>query len=335
MSWGRISHPSDMFAIGDEVEVMILDIEKEKGRVSLGLKQKTENPWLKIQEKYPVGGRVNGVVVNMTNYGAFVEIQQGVEGLIHVSEMSWTKRINHPSEVLNIGDKVEAVVLNVNADAQKISLGLKQIEENPWGKVFEKYTVNSKVKGPVRNITDYGVFIELENGIDGLIHISDMSWTKRINHPSELFQKGQEVKAVVLNVNADNKKISLGIKQLSDDPWQTIEDRYSIGQEVKGVISRITKFGIFVALKKDTIEGLIHTSQIKLEQGKTLEDIYKEGEEIVGYISNLDVEQRKLGIVFDKDFKAEEIPSEDEDKSKKKKVVIENPDLTDELQEDK
>ncbi len=312
MSWGRINHPQDILKIGSHIEVMILDIDKSHNRVSLGIKQKTENPWIKILEKYPIDSKVRGKVVNLTNYGAFVELEEGIEGLVHISEMSWTKRINHPSEVVKLGDVGDVVILNINADDQKISLGLKQVAVNPWLLVEDKYKIGAKVKGALKNITDYGAFLELEEGIDGLIHISDMSWTKRINHPTELFQKGQIVNAVVLSVEPENKKISLGIKQLESDPWVKIKEQFSIGDEIKGSISKITKFGLFVLLDKNSVEGLIHYSQINISPDEKLEDKFKEGEKISAYILKIDSEERKLGLTLDPE-KINEESSQDSD----------------------
>ncbi|MBN1521554.1 MAG: 30S ribosomal protein S1 [Candidatus Aureabacteria bacterium] len=295
MSWKRISHPSEMLAIGDEVDVVVLDFDKEKERVSLGLKQKTKNPWEDINKKYPVGVRIKGRIVNIMPYGAFVELEEGIEGLIHISELSWTRRINHPSEMLAIGDNVECMVLNLDKDQQKISLGLKQLEPNPWEKASEKYKVGDKISGRIRNITSYGAFIELEEGIDGLIHISDMSWTKKINHPSEIIKKGDVVEAVILEVDIDNKRIALGLKQLEPNPWQEVEKKYNIGQSVKGKVTKITNFGAFIDLG-DKIEGLIHISQVGTGHVEKIEDVMQVGDEVEAKIINVDAGEKKIGL---------------------------------------
>jgi small subunit ribosomal protein S1 len=294
MSWGRINHPSQMVTVCDTVEVMILDIDKEKGRVSLGLKQKTDNPWTKIPEKYPVGTRIKGKVVNLTHYGVFVEIEEGVEALLHISEMSWTRRVAHPSEILTVGDEIEAVVLSVNTSEHKLSLGLKQIQENPWDSVEEKFKEGMRLSGQVRNLTDYGAFVEIAEGIDGLIHVSDMSWAKRVNHPTEILKKGETIDAIVLSVDRDNKKIALGLKQLEEDPWETTVLNYKPNQEVQGKVVKLTKFGIFIVFDQG-LEGLIHSSQLNI-QGSKIEDVYKEGDDIRAYIGKVDLEQRKISL---------------------------------------
>lgn len=294
MSWGRINHPSQMVTVCDTVEVMILDIDKEKGRVSLGLKQKTDNPWTKIPEKYPVGTRIKGKVVNLTHYGVFVEIEEGVEALLHISEMSWTRRVAHPSEILTVGDEIEAVVLSVNTIEHKLSLGLKQIQENPWDSVEEKFKEGMRLSGQVRNLTDYGAFVEIAEGIDGLIHVSDMSWAKRVNHPTEILKKGETIDAIVLSVDRDNKKIALGLKQLEEDPWETTVLNYKPNQEVQGKVVKLTKFGIFIVFDQG-LEGLIHSSQLNI-QGSKIEDVYKEGDDIRAYIGKVDLEQRKISL---------------------------------------
>ena len=295
MTWGRISHPSEMLKVGDSVDVMIIGIDKEKERVSLGLKQKTQNPWESIGQKYPVGNKVQGKVVNIMPYGAFVELEEGIEGLIHISELSWTRRINHPSEVLSVGDVVEVMVLNIDKDSKKISLGIKQTEFNPWTVIDQKYPVGSRVHGRVRNITPYGVFLELEEGIDGLIHVSDLSWTKKITHPSEFVKKGDELDAVVLNVDRDNKKIALGLKQLTDNPWDAIEERFKVGDAVAGKITKITNFGAFLELG-DGIEGLIHISQISTDNIKKVEDFFSVGQEINAKIIKVDKQEKRIAL---------------------------------------
>ncbi len=295
MSWGRISHPSEMVAIGDTIEVKILDIDKENLKISLGLKQKTKSPWQGIENKYPVGEKIKGKVVNIVPYGAFIELEKGVEGLIHISEFSWTRRISHPSEMLAIGDIVEAVVLSLDVNNQKIALGIKQTEADPWQGISAKYPAGSHVKGRVRNLTDYGAFVELEEGIDGLIHVSDLSWTKKINNPAEYLKKGQKVEAVVLSVDEVNHKIGLGLKQLEEDPWPQLVERYPIDTEVEGVIKKITTFGVFVEIEKD-LEGLVHVSELELEPTMKPEDKYKVGDKVSTRVIKIDSDQRKIGL---------------------------------------
>ena len=295
MSWGRISHPSEMLAIGDDVEVVILDFDKTNKRVSLGLKQKTANPWQDVEEKYPVNSKVKGKVVNLVNYGAFIELEKGIEGLIHISEFSWIKRVTDPSEMLAISDVVEVIVLNIDKDNKKISLGLKQIENNPWEDIAKKYTEGSKVKGKVRHLTNYGAFVELEDGIEGLIHISDMSWTKKINHPEEVVKKGDKVEAVIISVDADTHKISLGMKQLTPDPWPGIKEKYATGLIIDGKVSKIMNFGVFVELEPD-IEGLIHVSELEDKPSGELTEVYKSGDEIKVRVIKLDDDERKIGL---------------------------------------
>src|SRR5882762_10120443 len=257
MSWGRIGHPSELLKQGEEIEVMIIDINREKERVSLGLKQTKNNPWDNIDHKFPVGSKIHGKVVNLVPYGAFIELEPGVEGLVHITEMSWTKRISKPSELLKVGQELDAVVLGIQREEQKISLGLRQLEPNPWDMVRHNYPVGARVRGKVRNMTTYGAFVELEEGIDGMVHVSDMSWTRKINHPSEMLKKGDEVEAVVIDIDKNAQRISLGLKQLEDDPWRAIENRYKIGDLVKGKVSKLASFGAFVELEGD-IDGLVH-----------------------------------------------------------------------------
>jgi small subunit ribosomal protein S1 len=295
MSWGRISHPSEVVAVGDDIEVMILDFDKENLKVSLGLKQKTPNPWKEVDSKYPVGSKVKGKIVNLVAYGAFVELEKGVEGLIHVSEISWTKRINHPSEVVAIGDMVEAVVLSVDTSSQKISLGLKQLEANPWLEAPVKYPENSHIKGKIKNLTDYGAFVELDENIDGLIHVSDISWTKKITHPSEVLKKGQKVEAIVLSVDQENMKIALGLKQLTEDPWPSYVEKYPVNTVVEGMITKIANFGIFVEFDKD-LDGLVHISELSEEPTGNLEEKYKIGDKVKAKIVKVDNETRKIGL---------------------------------------
>ncbi|HRR27855.1 MAG TPA: 30S ribosomal protein S1, partial [Victivallales bacterium] len=296
MSWKRINHPSEMLTMGQQIEVKIIDIDEEKGRVSLGLKQKTQDPWESITEKYPVGSKVKGKVVNLMPYGAFIEIEEGVEGLIHVSEMSWTKRITRASEVMNLGDEVEAVVLDIiQKDQKKLSLGLRQTVRNPWEILAEKYPAGSKIKGKVRNMTSYGAFIEIEEGIDGMIHVSDMSWTRKINNPAEMLSVGQEIEAVVLEIDPAQQRISLGIKQLESDPWAEIDNLYKVGDVVKGKITKITAFGAFVEMTRK-IDGLIHISQISTEHVKRVKDVLKIGQEVEAKVIKVDKENRRIGL---------------------------------------
>ena len=307
MSWGRINHPTELVKVGDELEVVILDVNLEKERVSLGLKQRSSNPWENIQAKYPVGSRLRGKVVNLVPYGAFVEIEQGVEGLVHVSEISWTKRVARASDVLTVGQDVDVVVLNVNREEQKIALGIRQTEENPWDGVRMRYPLGARVSGKVRNLTSYGAFVELEEGIDGMVHVSDMSWTRKINHPSEVLKKGEEVAAVVLEVDPDNQRISLGIKQAQEDPWSTIASRLKIGQMVKGKVTKLASFGAFVEIEEG-IDGLVHISQISDDRVEKVKDVLKVGQEVEARIVRIDQVDRKIGLsikaasVSDEDF---------------------------------
>jgi small subunit ribosomal protein S1 len=306
MSWGRINHPSEVVSTGEELEVVVLDVNTEKERVSLGLKQKTTNPWDNIEVKYPVGSRLRGRVVNLVPYGAFVELEQGVEGLVHVSEISWTKRIARASDVLSVNQEVDVVVLSVNKEEQKIALGIRQTEENPWDGVRERYPIGARVKGKVRNFTSYGAFVELEEGIDGMIHVSDMSWTRKINHPSEILKKGDEVDAVVLEVDPDNQRISLGLKQAQEDPWTTIAARYKIGQLVKGKVTKLASFGAFVEIEEG-VDGLVHISQISEERVEKVRDILKVGQEVQARIVRIDAVERKIGL----SIKAANVPDEE------------------------
>ncbi len=295
MSWGRINHPSGMLDVGQEIDVMILDVDLERERISLGLKQTTPNPWENVDQLYPIGSRVKGRVVNLVPYGAFVEIEEGVEGLVHVSELSWTKRVAKASDVLELGQEVDAVVLNLNKEEQKISLGIRQTEVNPWSLVQEKYPIGSRISGKVRNFTNYGAFVELEEGIDGMIHVSDMSWTRKINHPSEMLKKGDEVECVVLEVDAEYQRISLGLKQATEDPWSTIQQKYEVGSKVTGVVSKITSFGAFVELEEG-IDGLVHISQISDEKVETVRDVLKPGDKVEARVVKIDPSDRKIGL---------------------------------------
>ncbi len=295
MSWGRISHPSELLAVGDEVEVKILKYDQDRQRVSLGLKQKSPNPWESVGEKYPPGMKVQGRVVNIMPYGAFIELEDGVEGLCHISELSWTRKINHPSDLLAIGDVVEIVVLRSQPEEEKISLGIKQLEANPWTKVADKFPVGTVVKGKVRNMTSYGAFLEVEEGIDGLIHVSDMSWTKKIAHPSQLFKRGDKVEALVLAIDPDNKKISLGTKQLESDPWQEVSSRYTPGEIVEGKVTKLTGFGAFVELDSG-VEGLVHISQASDRSFKDLNEVLSEGETVKAQVIKVDEKERRIGL---------------------------------------
>ena len=296
MSWSRVSHPSEVVAIDEEIEVCVLNVDRDRERIALGLKQKSENPWKRVPEKYPVQTRHKGEVVNIVNYGAFVKLEDGVEGLVHISEMSWTRRVNHPSEVVAIGDIVEVVVLGINEEKQEISLGMKQTESNPWARVEEKYPAGTQVKGRVRNLTNYGAFVELEEGIDGLLHVSDMSWTKKVNHPSELLKKGDRVEAVVLSVSEEKKRVSLGLKQLERDPWQgDIPGKFAPGQVVKGKVTKLTSFGAFVELEAD-LEGLLHISEMSDKKIEKPEDAVTVGQEVEVMILRVDAENRKIGL---------------------------------------
>jgi small subunit ribosomal protein S1 len=295
MSWGRIQHPSEMVKQGEEIEVMIIEIDRDRERVSLGLKQLVSNPWDKIEEKYPIGSTIVGKVVNLVPYGAFIEIEEGVEGLVHVTELSWTKRISKPSEVLSVGDELQAVVLGIQKEDQKISLGTRQLDSNPWDMARHNYPVGARVRGKVRNLTTYGAFVELEEGIDGMVHVSDMSWTRKVNHPSEMVKKGDEVDALVLDVDADSQRISLGMKQLATDPWDEIETHFKIGDMVKGTISKITNYGAFVELDQD-IDGLVHISQITEERIEKIKDVLSEGDAVEARVVKIDKDERRVGL---------------------------------------
>jgi small subunit ribosomal protein S1 len=296
MSYERIGHPSEMVSIDQEIEVMVLHIDREKQKIALGLKQKLPNPWEHVVEKYSVGKVCRGKVVNVMSYGAFVKLEAGVEGLVHISEMSWTKRINHPNELVQIGDEIDVVVLGIDKQKQEISLGMKQTQANPWDKVAGKYPLDSIVKGRVRNLTNYGAFIELEEGIDGLLHVSDMSWTRKISHPSEMLEKGQEVTCKVLSVDQDRRRIALGLKQLDNDPWATtIPDKYQPGQLVEGTVTKITNFGVFVGLE-DGLEGLLHISELADHKVENPEELVKVGEKIEVKILRVDSDERKIGL---------------------------------------
>jgi len=295
MTWKRIKHPSEMVQLGDKLEVMILNIDKEKGRVALGLKQKDSNPWDQIETKYPPGTRVQGKIVNLLPYGAFIEIEPGIEGLIHVSEMSWVKNVTDPSEIVNKGDEVEAVVLSVQKEEGKISLGMKQIEHNPWDDVSEKFPERKQIKVEIKSLTNYGAFVELEPGVEGLIHISDLSWTKKVSHPSEVLKKGDVVEAVVLTIDKENKKITLGLKQLTTNPWKDIEETMPVGSTVKGTISRTTAFGAFVELPGG-IQGLIHVTELSDQPFGKVEDVLSKGDEVTAKVIKIEPDQMKISL---------------------------------------
>jgi small subunit ribosomal protein S1 len=295
ISWGRVKHPSELFSIGDPITVKILNLDLENERVSLGMKQLNEDPWTVAAKKYAVGSRVIGKVVSLTDYGAFIELEEGIEGLIHVSEMSWTRKIRHPSKIVSVGEEVEAVVLDIKPDSRRISLGMKQVVPNPWDVISEKYPIGTTIEGKIKNITDFGLFIGIDEGIDGLVHISDISWTKRIKHPSELYKKGDVVQAIVLDIEKDNERFSLGIKQLQDDPWASVAERYEVGKEITGTVTNLTDFGIFVELEEG-IEGLVHVSEISKEKIKTPTEKFKVGDVITARVMNINSDERRIGL---------------------------------------
>lgn len=295
MSWARLTHPSEAVKPGDRLTVVVLEINKDKERISLGLKQLQSNPWERIDERFPIGQKVKGKITNLMPYGAFVQLEDGIEGLIHVSELSWTKRISRPSDVLTLGQEVEAVVLGVNKEDQKISLGVRQLEPNPWDEIEQRYMIGKQVRGQVRNMTAYGAFVELEEGIDGMVHVSDLSWTKKVNHPSEVLKKGDEVDAVVIDIDKANQRISLGMKQLETDPWKEIESKFKVGDLVKGTVSKIANFGAFVELPGD-IDGLVHISQISEDRVEKVKDVLKPGQEVEARVIKIDKTERRLGL---------------------------------------
>ena len=311
MSWGRITDPKELVSIDQKIEVVVLNIDYEKEKISLGLKQKTPSPWEHVEEKYPVGSKVKGTVVNVMSYGAFIKLEEGVEGLVHISEMSWTKRINHPNEILTVGEEIEVVILGINKEKQEISLGLKQTMNNPWESVDTKYPVGAKVKGVVRNLTNYGAFVELEEGVDGLLHISDMSWVRKITHPSEVVKKNEEIECVVTQVDKKNRRIALGLKQLTEDPWATrIPEKYRPNQIVKGKVTKITSFGVFVSLEDD-LEGLLHISELADHKVENPEEVVKVGEEIEVMVLRVDSADRKIGLSRKRAEKGDEEPVEE------------------------
>lgn len=295
MSWGRINHPSELVKVGDHVKVAVLKFDAERERISLGMKQITPDPWTSVRESYPVGARISGKVLSLMDYGAFVELEKGIEGLIHISEMSWTTKISHPSKIVQVGETVEVMVLNVDPNHRRISLGLKQALPNPWEQVKEKYPLGSVINGPVRNVTDFGIFVGVEEGIDGLVHVSDLHWTKKIKHPSELYKKGDIVDAKVLGVDVQNERFSLGIKQLATDPWKLIAERYPVGSKVKGEVTSVPDFGVFVRLEEG-VEGLIHVSQLSTERVDKPSALFKVGDPVDAEVINVDPHERKIGL---------------------------------------
>ena len=295
MSWGRINHPSEIVQVGDKVKVVVLKFDTEKERISLGMKQLTPDPWHTVAAKFPIGTRVQGKVISLMDYGAFVELESGIEGLIHISEMSWTRKVAHPSKLLQVGQQVEVVVLNVDPGHRRISLGLKQIMANPWEAAKEKYPVGTVISGPVRNITDFGIFVGIEEGIDGLVHISDLHWNKKIKHPSELYKKGDVVEAKVLGVNVENERFSLGIKQMAPDPWQVVADKHPVGSKIKGQVTSVPDFGVFVRIDEG-VEGLIHVSQLSSERVDKPSSLYKVGDEVEAEVVSIDLADRKIGL---------------------------------------
>jgi small subunit ribosomal protein S1 len=295
MSWGRVGHPSEIFQVGDQVEVVVLHFDRESGRVSLGYKQRSSDPWETVETRYAPGSKTRGKVVSLTNYGAFVELEPGVEGLVHVSEMSWTRRVRHPSKLVNVGDTVDVVVLDVNRAAKRISLGMKQAEPDPWATIEERYRPGTRVQGKVRNLTDFGAFVELEPGVDGLLHISDMSWTRNIGHPSEILKKGQEIETQILNVDRENKRISLGLKQIQPDPWDSVAARYPMGSRVTGKVVRLTDFGAFVELEPG-VDGLLHISQMSSRPISSASEIVNVGDELTLMVIRVDPQERRIGL---------------------------------------
>jgi len=295
ISWGRVKHPSELFSVGDNITVKILSFDFEKERVSLGMKQLTPDPWTTAVEKYPINSKITGKVVSLTDYGAFIELEEGVEGLIHVSEMSWTRKVRHPSQMVAVGEEVEAVVLDLKPDNRRISLGIKQTVENPWEIISQKYPVGTIIEGKIKNITEFGLFIGIDDDIDGLVHISDISWTKRIKHPSEVYKKNDTIQAVVLDIDKSNERFSLGIKQTQADPWESVAERYEVGKEISGVITNLTDFGVFVELEEG-IEGLVHVSEISKENIKSPKDHYQIGETITAKVMNINSDERRIGL---------------------------------------
>ena len=313
LSWGRVSHPSKLYTVGQEIEVKVLKYDQSADRVSLGVKQLRQDPWERVPEIYPAGAKVSGKVVSITDYGAFVELEEGVEGLVHISEMSWSKKPRHPSKIVSVGADIEVKVLKVEAETKRISLGMKQLQPNPWDLVEESYPIGAIIEGKIKNITDFGIFIGIEEGIDGLIHVSDLSWTERIKHPSEKYAKGESIQAVVLKIDKENERFSLGVKQLKPDPWQTVFDNYPQGKLVEGLITNVTDFGIFVQLEEG-IEGLVHVSEISKDKIKTPVGMFHIGDTLKTMVINVSSDDRKIGLSLkaleEDDEAAEESPEE-------------------------
>ncbi len=295
MSWGRVGHPSELYRVGDKITIKVLNFDADSGRVSLGLKQLKPDPWLKANERYTLGAKVKGRVVSLADYGAFVEIEEGIEGLVHVSEMSWTRKVRHPSQIVKVGDEIEAMVMNIDTGNKRISLGLKQVEPNPWDVIGERYPVGTTIEGRIKNITDFGIFIGIDEGIDGLVHISDISWTKRIKHPSELYKKGQTVQAVVLNIDKENERFSLGVKQLTSDPWDEVPNKYKPGTRVTGTVTNVTDFGVFVELEEG-IEGLIHVSELSKDKSGNPLSRFNVDDVIQAKVINVSRGEKKIGL---------------------------------------
>lgn len=295
ISWGRVKHPSELFAVADDIRVKILSLDLERERVSLGMKQLTQDPWISASEKYPVGSKITGRVVSLTEYGAFIELEEGIEGLIHVSEMSWTRKVRHPSKIVSVGEEVEAIVLDIHPGNRRISLGMKQVSPNPWDVISDKYPVGTTIEGKIKNITDFGLFIGIDEGIDGLVHISDISWVKRIKHPSEMYKKGDLVQAIVLEIDKGNERFSLGIKQMQPDPWETVRERYAVGKEITGTVTNVTDFGVFVELEEG-VEGLVHVSEISKEKIKTPVGQFNVGDLLTAKVMNVNSDERRIAL---------------------------------------
>ncbi len=295
ISWGRVKHPSELFSVGDDIRVKILTLDLERERVSLGMKQLTQDPWISAAEKYPVRSKITGRVVSLTEYGAFIELEEGIEGLIHVSEMSWTRKIRHPSKIVSVGEEVEAIVLDINPGNRRISLGMKQVSPNPWDVISDKYPVGTIIEGKIKNITDFGLFVGIDEGIDGLVHISDISWVKRIKHPSEMYKKGDLVQAIVLEIDKGNERFSLGIKQMQPDPWETVRERYAVNKEITGTVTNVTDFGVFVELEEG-VEGLVHVSEITKEKIKTPVGEFNVGDLLTAKVMNVNSDERRIAL---------------------------------------
>jgi small subunit ribosomal protein S1 len=311
MSWGRISHPSEMLQVGDTIEVMVLHFDRETGRVSLGYKQKGSDPWESVEQRFAVGSRHHGKVVSLTNYGAFVELEKGIEGLVHVSEMSWTRRVRHPSKLVNVGDEVDVMVLDVNRGQKRISLGMKQVEPDPWEVIEQRFQPGMRIQGKVRNLTDFGAFVELEPGIDGLLHISDMTWARNVSHPSEVLKKSQAIETVILHVDKEAKRISLGLKQIQPDPWDTVIQKYPVGSNVKGKVVRLADFGAFVELEAG-VDGLLHVSQMSHRPVGRPEDVVQLGDELTLKVIRVDPNERRIGLSL-KDLAADLVVVEEQE----------------------